>query len=121
MILKKRFYTSRGRFLEYFKSLTSMLKGIFVRPHAHLAQFNDHDHKTLLVYPEPKADAFEIEGKWDECLIVCPTNCLTIEVEGERLKSFDLDLVSCIGCGECIKVAPGFALESRPLNTHLKL
>lgn len=57
----------------------------------------------------------------NDCAVVCPTSCLEVKTENDKLRSMILDIKKCIFCGLCEEVCDPKAIkltDYRSLASH---
>lgn len=52
---------------------------------------------------------------WKKVEQACPLDCISIDQENGKLKKFEFHQKKCVGCGDCIGIAPMASLEAREL------
>ncbi|WP_127717344.1 4Fe-4S dicluster domain-containing protein [Halobacteriovorax sp. HLS] len=118
MILEKELYNSISETKSFFKSLYTFLisssSSIFNKPKkTQSAKFRGLP--TL-------SSAKDCTGCSD-CVEICPTNCLTIELNNDRLVKMNLNVLACTFCGLCAEVCADDLISlsgTRPLSSHFE-
>lgn len=118
MILGKKLYLERFKLVGGFKTLTTFL---FQKRSLHKEDDIDSreegqkegqkEASTPRGRPKLMTRSKVVVGDWMACEKVCPTDCLEVEVKSDKLISMNLNMLRCIGCGDCIKVSPESSLE----------
>lgn len=111
MILKKRFYSVRSFPLSILFLLYKFFKDLLIQGYE-----MENVASNELSRPALKKKSSIVVGDWKRCQQFCPVNCLIVESDSYKLKKMSINLYECIGCGECIKVAPENAIENKSLS-----
>jgi formate hydrogenlyase subunit 6/NADH:ubiquinone oxidoreductase subunit I len=106
MILEKELYNS-------INGSRSILRSIAIYSINSFRSIFAKDIAPIKARPRKLLSLSSIEGcsECTKCEVICPTNCLEVKSNNEKLESMKLDLRACTFCGLCVDVCPSKYLD----------